>query len=109
MNEVAFTDFKKSDLRAAKILEVSEIPGADRLWHLTIDLGEAESRQLVAGIKAQYTREELLGKTIIVVANLEPRAIRGVESRGMLLAAKSGDTLSLLTLDKPLAAGSPIG
>ena len=108
MTEISLEEFKKTDLRVAKILQAQELPGADRLWKLEIDLG-AEKKVIVAGIKKFYTAEELQGKAIIVVNNLAPTVIRGVESRGMLLAAKHGATLTLLTLDKDIPAGSPIG
>ncbi len=120
MTAIAFADFKKSDLRIAKILEVQEIPGADRIWKLLVDTGD-EKKEIVAGIKAFYTREQLLGKSIVVLNNLEPAMIRGVESRGMLLAAsvtkkadpatggKDEKRLVLLTIDQDLPPGSPIG
>ena len=105
---LAFEEFKKTQLRTAKVLEAQEIPGADRLWKLLIDVGD-EKKEIVAGIKQYYSRETLVGKTVVVVNNLAPSVIRGVESRGMLLAAKSGSELSLLTLDKDLPAGCLIG
>ena len=108
MSEVLFADFKKNDLRVAKILDVQEIAGADRLWKLLIDVG-SEKKEIVAGIKAFYSREQLLGKSIIVVNNLLPTVIRGVESRGMLLAAKDETRLSILTIDQDLPAGSLVG
>ena len=108
MTEVSIAEFKKSDLRVAKILEVEEIPGADRLWKLQLDLG-SEKKQIVAGIKAFYTRESLLGKSIAIVNNLTPTLIRGVESSGMLLAAKDSTRLSVLTVDPDIPAGSVIG
>ena len=120
LSRVAFADFKKSDLRVARILEVSEIPGADRLWKLHLDVG-AEKKEIVAGIKAFYTREQLLGKSIVIVHNLEPSVIRGVESHGMLLAAstvkkadpatggKDEKRLSLLMPDQDLPPGSSVG
>jgi methionyl-tRNA synthetase len=106
--ELALADFKKTELRVARVLEVSEIPGADKLWKLLIDVG-SEKKEIVAGIKASYSREALVGKSIIVVNNLAPAVVRGVESRGMLLAAKDGTSLSLLTVDGPLPPGSPVG
>ena len=108
MSVVAFEEFKKNELRTAKVLDVQEIPGADRLWKLTIDVG-SEKKEIVAGIKQHYSRENLLGKTIVVVNNLTPSVIRGVESKGMLLAAKSGPQLLLLTVDGDLPPGSPVG
>lgn len=101
-------DFKKVELRTAKVLEVSEISGADRLWRLLIDVG-TEKKEIVAGVKKFYSREDLLGRTIVVVNNLAPTVIRGVESRGMLLAAKDTDRLTLLTAPGDLPPGSVIG
>jgi len=101
-------DFKKVELKTAKILEAQEIPGADRIWKLSIDVG-SEKKEIVAGIKQFYTREQLVGRSIIVVNNLAPSVIRGVESKGMLLAAKDAGTLSLVTVDKDVPPGSPIG
>ena len=106
--EISLAEFKNVELKTAKVLEAEEIPGADRLWKLTIDLG-GEKRQIVAGIKAHYLREALLGRSVIVVNNLAPAVIRGVESRGMLLAAKNGPDLAVLTLDKDLPPGSSVG
>ncbi len=110
MNEAPLTldEFKKVELRVAKILEVSEIPGADRIWKLSIDVG-SEKKEIVAGIKKFYTREQLLGKSIIVVNNLAPSVIRGVESRGMLLAAKTDSELTFLRPDQDLPPGSVVG
>ena len=108
MSEVTFADFKKSDLRTAKVLDVVEIPGADRIWKLLLDVG-AEKKEVVAGIKAFYTREQLLGKTVIIVNNLTPSIIRGVESRGMVLAAKDETRMTLLTIEQDLPAGSQVG
>ena len=108
MTPLALEEFKKTELRVAKVLDVQEIPGADRIWKLLIDTGN-EKKEIVAGIKQHYSRESLLGKSIIVVNNLVPSVIRGVESRGMLLAARSEAQMSILTLDKDLPAGSPVG
>lgn len=109
MTEVSLEDFKKLELKVAKILEVQEVPGADKLWRLSIDTG-TEKKEIVAGIKRAYGDQgSLKGKSIIVVNNLAPAIIRGIESRGMLLAAKDGQELTLLTLDKELPAGSSVG
>jgi len=106
---ITIEDFHKLDLRVAQIKEVEEIEGAARLYKLKIDLG-TEERQLVAGIKAHYTPEELVGKKIIVIANLEPAKLRGVESQGMLLAASTEDKeqVVVLTVDKDVPNGSKI-
>ena len=105
---VSYDDFAKLDLRVAKILEVEDVENSDKLWKLKIQVGE-EIRTLAAGIKAYYTREELVGKLIIVIANLEPRKIRGIESQGMLLAAEDDNgNVKLLTVDGALETGSKI-
>ena len=106
--EIPLADFKQIELKVAKVLDVTEIPGADKLWKLLIDVG-TEKKEIVAGIKTAYPREALLGKSIVVVNNLAPAVIRGVESRGMLLAARDGTVLSVLTVDRELPAGSPVG
>ena len=109
MTLVSLADFKKLDLRLARILEAEEIPGADRLWKLTVDAGSG-NKTLVAGIKKAYPdKTVLLGKTIVVIDNLEPAIIRGVESKGMLMAAKDGERLWLLTAEPGLAPGSVVG
>lgn len=104
---VSFNDFMKLDLRTAKILEVENVEEKDKLFKLTIELGE-EKRTLVAGLKEFYSAEELQGKTIIIVANLEPKKMAGILSEGMLLAAESDGKVSLLVLDKELASGTQI-
>ncbi len=85
---ISFKEFKKIELKVAKILEVEDIPAKDRLYKIKIDLG-SEQRQIVAGLKEYYSKEELLGKNIVVVANLEPAVIAGIKSEAMLLAAKN--------------------
>jgi tRNA-binding protein len=85
--EVSFDDFVKLDLRVAKIVEAEPHPNADRLLRLQLDDGSGTPRQICAGIKDHYEPEDLVGKSIVIVANLAPRKIRGEESRGMLMAA----------------------
>jgi len=87
---ISFNDWQKLDLRTGEILEIEDIEGADRLYKLKIDLG-TETRTLVAGLKKHYTKDELEGKKVIVFTNLEPRTIKGIESKGMILAAVNGD------------------
>jgi methionine--tRNA ligase beta chain len=108
MENITFEDFKKVELRVAEIKECEEIPGADRLYRLGIDCGE--ERQIVAGIKPYYTKEELVGKKIVIVANLEPRTLRGIVSHGMLLAASNADKSSvvLVVADKEIPNGVPV-
>ena len=108
---ITLDDFKKIELRVARIVDVREVPGADRIWQLVIDLGgePAQTREIVAGVKKFYSRESLIGKLIVVIQNLEPAVIRGIASHGMLLAAKSGDGLALLSPDQSIAPGAIIG
>ena len=84
---ITYDDFKKLDLRVAKILKAERIDGSEKLVKLQIDVGELGERQLVAGIGTIYEPEILVGKQIVIVANLEPRKLMGHESQGMLLAA----------------------
>jgi methionyl-tRNA synthetase len=108
MDNITFDDFLKVELRVAEIKACEDVEGADKLYKLTIDIGE--ERTIVAGVKLYYTKEELVGKKIAVVANLEPRKLRGILSHGMLLAASNEDKTSvvLLTLDKDMTNGSRI-
>jgi len=107
---INYDDFSKLDLRVAEIKKVEEIEGADKLWKLSIDIGSLGKRTICAGIKKYYSKEELEGKKIIIVFNLEPRKMRGVESQGMLLAASTEnyEEVSLLTIDKKISNGSKI-
>ncbi len=102
-----YEDFAKVELRVAKILRAEPVPKADRLLRMDISLGD-EERQLVAGIAEHYAPEDLAGKLIVVVANLKPAKIRGIESRGMLLAASAGREVKLLTVDGDLPPGSAV-
>jgi methionyl-tRNA synthetase len=103
---VAFSDFERLDLRVGVIRSASDVAGAERLLRLTIDLG-GETRDCVAGIKSSYAAEELVGRAIVVVANLEPRTIRGLRSECMLLAAQ-GEGLSLIVPDRPVEPGTSV-
>ena len=108
MNYVKYEDFAKLDLRVAEIMEVEKIENADKLYKLKIKVGE-EERQLVAGMAPYYTEEEMKGKKIIIIANLEPRKIRGIESQGMLLAAEDDKgKVKLLTTDGDIETGAKI-
>ena len=104
---VSIDDFKKFELRVAEILTAEKIEGADKLLKIQVDIG-TEKRQLVAGIAQFYSVEELPGKKIIIVANLEKAKIRGVESQGMLLAASKGKDMKLLTIDGDIPVGAII-
>ena len=104
---VSFEEFLKMSLKIGTIKEAQPHPNADKLYVLKVDLG-GKDVQLVAGIRSSYTPEELPGKQIAVLENLEPKALRGVESQGMLLAASSGQGPVLLVPEKQVPAGSPI-
>ncbi|MEK6953469.1 MAG: methionine--tRNA ligase subunit beta [Candidatus Micrarchaeota archaeon] len=108
METVSFEDFAKLSLKVAKILEAQQVEGSSKLLKLKIRIG-TEERTLVAGIAEQYAQDELPGKKIIVIANLEPKKLKGIESQGMLLAAQDeSGALSLLTIDRDLPEGSEI-
>jgi methionyl-tRNA synthetase len=85
--EISIDDFVKVDIRVGLVLSAERVPKADKLLHLKVDIGEAEPRTIVAGIALAYSPEQLVGRKICVVANLAPRKLRGIESKGMLLAA----------------------
>ncbi len=102
---ITIEEFKKLNMRIARIKEVIDHPDADRLYIVRVVIGE-EERELVAGIKKGYNKEELLGKLVVVVENLEPAVIRGVESKGMILAVQDGETMAVLSPDRPVAPGS---
>lgn len=85
--EISFEDFARIDLRVAKIVQAEPHPNADRLLKLQLDDGSGTPRQICAGIREFYQPDDLVGKSIVIVANLAPRKIRGEESRGMMLAA----------------------
>lgn len=106
-NMVTYDEFRRLDVRVARILEVSPHPNADRLYLLKIDLGDNQ-RQIVAGIRNTYTPEELVGKQIAVITNLEPAVIRGVESKGMLLAASDENGVAILTPQREVEVGSVV-
>lgn len=104
---VSISEFQKLDLRVGEVITADQVEGSDKLYVLQVDVGGRQA-QLVAGLKGHYTAEDLVGKKIIVVANLDPAKIRGVESQGMLLAALDGSDVSLLTLDKDVSVGSKV-
>ncbi|NNF42822.1 MAG: methionine--tRNA ligase subunit beta [Phycisphaerales bacterium] len=117
--QISFDEFIKLDLRVATVTACEAHPGADRLLKVQLDDGTPEGRQVCAGIKAWYTPEELVGKQVVIVANLEPRKIRGEMSQGMILAAtdvKATDDdgtpterdVIALTVDRPTPAGAPV-
>lgn len=104
---ISIDDFKKLDLRVATVIAAEPIKGADRLLRLRVDLG-SEQRQVVAGIAGHYQPDQLVGRQVVLVANLQPAVIRGVKSEGMILAAEDDGKLRLVGLDEPLAPGSKV-
>lgn len=96
---ISINDFKRAQLRTARIVEAQPHPNADKLMLLKVDVGRSETKQIVAGIRKFYAPEQLIGRTIVIVDNLEPALLRGEESQGMLLAATVGDQVVLLKPD----------
>jgi methionyl-tRNA synthetase len=97
---ISYEHFSKLELRVAKVLEARHHPNADKLMLLQVDVGD-EQKQIVAGIRQHYAPEQLVGKLIVIVNNLEPAMLRGETSNGMLLAASSGEKVILLAVDDP--------
>jgi methionine--tRNA ligase beta chain len=104
---VDFNQFEKIDLRVGKIIEAERVEGSDKLIKLQIDL-ENEKRQILAGIGKSYSPEELINKSVTVIINLEPKIMMGFESRGMVLAVKDNNNLSVLVPEKEIVTGSKI-
>jgi methionyl-tRNA synthetase len=104
---IDISEFGRLELLVAQVLKAERVEGANRLLKLQIDLGR-EKRQIVAGIAEFYSPEEMTGRKIVVVANLKPTTIRGIESDGMLLAAKKGKQLSIVTVDRDLPPGAKV-
>jgi methionyl-tRNA synthetase len=104
---VSFEDFQKLDLRVGRIVAAEQVPKADRLMKLTVDIGQ-EARTVVAGIAPSYSAEALVGKQVILVANLAPRTLRGVESQGMVLAAETDGRIVLASFDMPVSPGAKV-
>jgi len=107
-NLITIDDFSKVDLRVARVIEAEKVEKADKLLKMKLQVGE-ETRQVVSGIAKYYTPEEMVGKTLILVANLKPVKLRGIESQGMILAATNENGLSLVTIDKDLGSGAQVG
>lgn len=95
---ISFEDFQKVELKTGKVLSAEPVEGSEKLIKLMVDIGEESSRQILAGISKWYTPEDLVGRTIIVAANLEPKTFMGIESQGMLLAADGEKPIPLTTL-----------
>ena len=104
---ISFDEFQRLEMRIGKVLDVQDHPNADKLLVLKVDVG-GEEKQAVAGLKGHYTPEQLVGKSLVVVTNLEPARLRGVESQVMLLAAQDGDKVVVLTPDQEVQPGSKV-
>lgn len=104
---ITFDQFKAMDIRIAKITEVEDHPNADKLYVITVEVGGA-TKKVIAGVKEHYSAEELLGKEVVLLNNLEPATIRGVQSEGMILATKDGEKLAILMPEKEVTVGSPV-
>ena len=108
MTEIAsYEDWRKLEFRVAEVLEAQEHPEADKLLILKVKIG-SEERTIVAGIKQHYNPKDLVGKKVIVVANLQPRTLRGIISEGMVLAAVDGDQVVLLQPEKDIPSGAKV-
>ena len=108
VNVITIDEVGKVQLKTAVVVSAEKVKDADKLLLLKIQIGD-EQRQIVSGIAEYYKPEDLVGKTIIVIANLKPAILRGIESNGMLLAAKKGKTLRLVTTDGEIASGASVG
>ncbi len=106
--EIEFSDFAKVSFRAGKVLAAEKVPKADKLLKLSIDLGEGTPRTIVSGIAEAYTAEQIIGRNVVVVANLKPRALKGVESKGMILTAGKGGKELVLLDPGDVAPGSDV-
>lgn len=104
---ITFDDFKKLDIRVGTIVEAGRVEGSDKLLRLMVDLGE-EKRQVIAGIGKVYEPEDLVGKQIPILTNLEPKELMGLESQGMILAADEEGKPILLHPDKPIKNGTQV-
>ncbi len=104
---ISFMDFKKTELRIGEVVSVENHPNADKLYVLKVNTGDGE-RQLVAGLRPYYKPEELQGKKVVVVVNLDPAVLRGQKSEGMLLAAQDGSSVVILVPERDVRPGSPI-
>jgi methionyl-tRNA synthetase len=104
---IGIEDFTKVELRVGRIVAAERVERSEKLVKLRVDIG-SEVRQVVAGIGKQYGPEQLVDKRIVIVANLKPAKLMGIESQGMLLAASSGDVLSVLTPDREILPGAKV-
>jgi methionyl-tRNA synthetase len=104
---VSIQDFARLDLRVAEIVAADAVPKSKKLLKLTVSLGDAQ-RTVVAGIAEHYAPADLVGKKVVIVANLEPAKLMGIESQGMVLVGSAGDRWAVLTLDRDLPPGARV-
>ncbi len=113
MTNISYEEFNSLDIRVGTVLEVEEVPKSRNLLKMQVDIGEEKPRQIVSGIKNWYSAEDLIGSKIVVLVNLKPRKIMGIESKGMLLAADVDNTAVLLKIDEnyvdKVKPGSKVG
>ncbi|QWK20021.1 MAG: methionine--tRNA ligase subunit beta [Hydrogenobacter thermophilus] len=107
MEVIGIEDFLKLDIRLAKIVDAQRVEGSEKLLKLKVSLG-GEERVVVAGIAKHYKPDELIGKKILLLANLKPRKIMGIESQGMVLALSDGERLSLIVPDREMEEGTRV-
>jgi methionyl-tRNA synthetase len=105
---ITIDEFQKIDLRIARIVDADRVEGADKLLKLMVDAGEEQPRQVVAGIAESFSPRELIGESVVLVANLEPATIRGVQSQGMILAAGGDKPLALIIPDRAVEPGEKV-
>lgn len=105
---ISIDDFSKVELKVGAVLEAEEIKISEKLIKLKVDLGEGSPRQILAGVKQWYKAEDLVGKQVVIVANLEPRIMMGLGSQGMMLAADSEDGPIFLTVSKKVTPGTKV-
>ena len=106
-DSITIEEFAKIRLRIGKVINAENVQGSKKLLKLSVDMGN-ERRQVVAGIAAHYRPEEIIGKSVVIVANLKPAKLMGIESQGMVLAASNGEVLSLISPDKDIPPGSAV-
>ncbi len=108
METISYDEFKKLDIRIGTIREIEPVEGTDKLYRCMVDLGESELRQIISGIREYYPdKEVLIGKQVLYIVNLEPRTIKGFESRGMLMAVGDNEPIFLIP-ETPVAPGSKV-
>jgi methionyl-tRNA synthetase len=105
---ISIDDFRKLDLRIGKVLSAEDHPNANKLYVLKVDVGNGEVRQVIAGLREHCPRESLSGRSVVILCNLQPAKLRGLESQGMMLAASGAGTVTVLTPEKEVPPGSKV-